>query len=482
MGLNGTSGQGLGVSEISGEGAGLNEIIRESRVARGRRQRGSGENKAFLHNSFLTVARQLSGIAIGFATAVVTARYLGTDGQGIFSLAILLPTMLMLFLNFGIEVSTVYYIGRKEESLGTIYKTNVMAALVLSVVSLLVGTVIIWLASEAFFGATPISLLFLCLSMLPVLFLNIFLQSIFQGKQDFKRLTGVIFLSQSLTLLLMCLLVIVLDLGIMGALISTVSGHVTTLLITWYLLRSSYGLRLKGSHISVAYLKKSMVYGIQNHLSNIATFLNYRADLMMIALFVNSAAVGIYAISVSVAEQLWFLSRAVSMVLFPKISSLNSEDERNRLTSVVGRCVLALSIVGGLIFYFMSGWFINLMFGADYAVGALALQLLLPGIILGSLERIIANDLSGRGKPGIVMKVSFITVSCNLLLNLLLVPRFGMIGASIATSTTYTISSIIYVVIFKRLTGVAYLNFIILQPDDWKLLAGYFRRKVRAVG
>jgi O-antigen/teichoic acid export membrane protein len=440
------------------------------------------ENKVFLHNSFFTVVRQLSGIAIGLATAIVTARYLGTDGQGIYSLAILLPTMLMLFLNCGIEVSTVYYIGRKEETLGTIYKTNVIAALMLSLTSLVIGTLLIWFASDALFGTTPRSLLFLCLSILPVLFLNIFMHSILQGKQDFKRLTGVIFFSQLLTLLLMCLLIIVFNLGILGAMVSTMTGHVTTLLITWYMLSHNYGLSLKKSRASIGYIKKSVLFGIKNHLSNIATFLNYRADLIMIALFVNSAAVGVYAISVSVAEQLWFLSRAVSTVLFPKISSLHSEAERNRLTSVVGRSVLALSLIGGIIFYFMAGWFITLMFGADYTAGALSLQLLLPGIIVGSLERIIANDISGRGKPEIVMKVSFITVSCNLLLNLLLVPQFGMIGASIATSTTYTLSSLIYVIIFKRLTGVAYRDFIILQPEDLKLLAGYFRRKVRAVG
>jgi O-antigen/teichoic acid export membrane protein len=441
------------------------------------------ENKVFFRNSLLTVARQLSGIAIGLGTAMVTARYLGTTGQGIYSLAILLPTMLMLFLNLGIEVSTVYYIGRKEETLGTIYKTNVISALVLSLVSFLIGTLLIVFASDALFGSdTPRGILFLCLSILPVLFLNIFLQSIYHGRQDFKRLTGVLFFSQLLTLLLMCLLIVVFQLGLLGALISTVTGHVTTLSVNWYLLRNNYGLNWKSSRFSLEYVKKSVLYGIKNHLSNVATFLNYRADLIMIALFVNSAAVGIYAISVSVAEQLWFLSRAVSMVLFPKISSLTSEAERNRLTSVVGRSVLALSIVGGIFFYFLSGWFITLMFGADYAVGALSLQLLLPGIIVGSLERIIANDISGRGKPGIVMYVSFVTVTCNLLLNLLLVPRFGMIGASIATSTTYTLSSLIYVIIFKRLTGVAYKEFIILQQDDLKLLAGYFRRKVRAVG
>jgi O-antigen/teichoic acid export membrane protein len=440
------------------------------------------EHRTFIGNSLLTVVRQVSGIAIGFAIAVITARYLGTEGQGIYSLAILLPTMLMLFLNCGIEVSTVYYIGRNEEKLGTIYKTNVMSAIALSLISFLIGSVIILFASEFFFGATSKGLLFLCLSVIPVLFLNIFLQSIFQGKQDFKRLTSVLFISQLLTLILMSLLVIVFHFGIWGALISFLSGHTTTLFINWYLLKSKYGLNLVGSRFSLSYVKKSLLFGIKNHLSNVATFLNYRADLIMIALFVNSAAVGVYAISVSIAEQLWFLSRAVSVVLFPKISSLRSEEERNKLTSMVGRCVLALSIVGGIAFYFISGWFITLMFGADYAVGALSLQLLLPGIIVGSLERIISNDISGRGKPEIVMYVSFVTVTCNLLLNLLLVPRFGMIGASIATSTTYTLSSVIYMIVFKRLTGVAFNKFIILQQEDLKLLNGYFRRKVRAVG
>ena len=100
-------------------------------------------SKSVFYNSFLTVIRQVLSIIFGLLAMIIIARTLGSSGQGQYTLAILLPTLLYTLLNSGLSISTVFYIGQKKYSDDEIYSTNIITALLLSVLSIIIGLIII---------------------------------------------------------------------------------------------------------------------------------------------------------------------------------------------------------------------------------------------------------------------------------------------------------------------------------------------------
>lgn len=435
----------------------------------------------FLKNTLMTISRQISAILIGLLYTVIIARALGPSGNGMYQLVILLPTMLMTILNLGVGSASVYFIGQKKFDIHTIAKNNSVLGLVLSFISIVLGLLFVLLFGEQYFSTIPLSYVYLTLMVMPFLFLNEYYLVLFQGKQDFKSFNLLALSRQIIALFSVVLFLLAFKIGLVGSIIAFVLGILTQYVITLYLLRKKLNVKILQGSFSKDYLKDSINYGIKAHMSNILSFVNYRADLFIIGFFINPVAVGLYTAAVSIGERLWVVSQAISSVLFPSVSSLEKIEEKNRLTAMISRNVCALSIATGVLFFLFSDLFIYVLFGDQYIESSTVLKILLPGITLFAVDRILSNDLAGRGKPQINMNVSLFTVSLNIILNIILVPIYGINGAAFSTSFTYCLSSVIKVFIFKRETKVPIHQLVLLQKEDLIIYRNILR-KVRVRG
>ncbi|WP_170158493.1 flippase [Aquisalibacillus elongatus] len=424
----------------------------------------------------MTLSRQIVNMGISFVLILIIARILGPEGQGMYSLVILLPNLLVTFLNLGIGVSGVYFIGKQKYSTEEIIKTNVTLAKWLSLFSIIIGITIITFFSEVFFEGIGNSQLYLILSIIPLMFINQFLQTVFQGKQDFKAFNSILLFGEIINLVFVIILVWILSIGLTGAIIAFATGHITRSLLIIYLVKSVYNYRLSNVKMSFSYLKESLKFGLKTHMSNILAFINYRVDLLIISYFLGPAAVGIYVISVNVVERLWVVPKSVSTVLLPKISNTSSIGKKNLVTSTVSRIILFVSVLMALVMYLISDIAINILFGESYEQSSILLKILLVGIISGAPAKIIANDFAGRGKPELNLYISIFTVLSNILLNILLIPTYGLIGAAVATSITYSINWLVKIVIFNRISKLPLKELLLLKKSDIFLLINFLKR------
>ncbi|TDQ38682.1 flippase [Aureibacillus halotolerans] len=434
--------------------------------------------KTFMKNAFMTLLRQMAGIGAGLLTTVLIARELGPSGQGAYALAILLPTLLMTFMNLGVGQSSVYYIGQKQINVADAWKTNTITAAMLSTLAIVVGVLIV-LFGDAFFGALDNTLLIGMLFLLPVLFASRFFQALFQAVKDFASF-NIIVLTTHLSLLASVWLALsVFHLGLPGALIAYAVAQIVTLGVVAWLLRSRLQLTWKKATWRPGYMKSSIAFGSKAYMSNVMAFLNYRVDLLLVSFYLSPAAVGIYFVTVSFAEKLWMVSQAITTVLYPEIASSKSESEKNRLTSTVARMTCGLSLAMGVVLWVISEPAVHLVLGAEYAQAAVVLKWLLPGIVLGAVAKIFSNDVAGRGKPEYNLYVSIAMVVCNILLNIAFIPWLGIKGAALATSVTYGINWLIKCLIFRRMTHMPWLTFLCVQPKDIEALWHFVARRRR---
>ena len=100
--------------------------------------------RSVFHNSALTIVRQILSICFGLLAMMIIARVLGKEGQGQYTMVILLPTLLYTFFNSGLSTSTVFFIGKRKYSDLDIYSTNLVTSFLLSVFSIIVGLLLVF--------------------------------------------------------------------------------------------------------------------------------------------------------------------------------------------------------------------------------------------------------------------------------------------------------------------------------------------------
>ena len=88
-------------------------------------------------------------------------------------------------------------------------------------------------------------------------------------------------------------------------------------------------------------------------------------------------------------------------------------------------------------------WLISPVFGEEYVEALPAFLWLLPGIIAGAGSRIYANCIAAAGKPEWNMYSSIGVVTINVIGNILLVPKYGIVGAAWATSLAYVLNAVV---------------------------------------
>lgn len=394
---------------------------------------------------------------LGLIFSVLIARSLGPSGNGHYALIILLASTLGQFLNIDIPAANVYFIGRREFSVKDALKTNLYLSLILGLAGVAIGLPIIIFLKQTLFSEIDRTLLSLGLFLYFISLSNTFLSSILQGIQDFKNFNKILLLSAVLNILFGFIFLYLLDWGLLGAVMATIAGKFLSLCFAFFKvydearfnirldLSGFSGIRLSGLKLDLANLMRVIDYGWKAGLSNLIAFFNYKADILLLGFFLGVAPVGIYAVAVQLVEKLWLFSKAVSTVVFPRSSELyrdKSEFYRSDLTTTVCKVVLALTSVAALTLGLVAFWFIPYAFGTSFNQAVSVVWILLPGIVLISVSRVLANDIAARGHPEINLYSSLIAMIANVILNLLLIPSFGVFGAAVATTIAYTINAV----------------------------------------
>ncbi len=183
-------------------------------------------------------------------------------------------------------------------------------------------------------------------------------------------------------------------------------------------------------------------FGIRILPSNFVLELNTRADVICLGLLLHDDyLIGIYSFAVLFAEGFYqvfvVLRRSLNPVLTEKY--INSElitywqDLKKRLSKIFH----VLSIVG--VIALLTGYYLlcRIMGKNEYLGGILPLGIIAGSIVINAKSIVLGNLFSQTGKPWEESCINLITVGCNILFNLMLIPFFGIIGAAIATGFSY---------------------------------------------
>ena len=424
----------------------------------------------FTQNALVTIITQTSSFLFGLGTSIIIARILGPEGKGIYSLAILLPSFLVYFSHLGIGHATVFYLGKRKYPSTEVLGNNISCTILLSAGAISVGLLIILFFSNNLFSGVASRYLFLALLVVPLhLFLN-FTVYILLGLQKITKYNFILFIRVFLFFAFVVILLLGFHLGVGAAIIAEVLAFFIACIVSFLVTkRETGGICLKPKS---GYLKSAFSYGIKTHLGSILSFLHYRIDMLLINAFSNPLMVGFYSLSAGFAEKIWLVSDAAGTVLFPRISSETDERNLKEFTPLVFRSVLLITAVIGILLLAMGHWLIVLFYSEAFVDSIKPFKILLIGTIAISGWRILENDLKGRGRPMANTYITGISLVINVILNVLWIPKFGILGAAWATSVSYNVVLLITVVFYGKISRNRIKDVISVKKSDLEFYLG----------
>jgi len=177
-------------------------------------------------------------------------------------------------------------------------------------------------------------------------------------------------------------------------------------------------------------------------------------DVIMIQILTDSTQTASYKAALTVAEFLLFVPIALQMVFLHSASRLWSEGETeqvNELSSRATRYNFLLTLLLAVGMSALASEFIGLYFGKDYLDAVTPMLLLLPGVVGYALARPIFAIGQGKGDLKVIILATGASAVLNVLLNALLIPRYGTVGAGFATSVGYGSMFLFHVASARRM-------------------------------
>lgn len=424
---------------------------------------------------YLTLERFVR-LGLTLVIGVLVARHLGPSEFGKFSYVLTFVVILEAISGLGLDNIIVQRIVQQKNE----HHQILFAGLILRIISLIIlipiGGVIIYFLreDEAIHAISYIMLSSLVFRSVDVI--DFWFQA--QVKPKYVVYTKLISFS---TYAILRLLIVFFGFGLVQlAYAFLFEGVIRTILLVYMYIRKSEAIRIPKFKLDVAKALLSRSWPLL--FSAITVMIYMKIDVLMLGSMTTDLETGLYSSAVRVSEMFYNLPVIVMMAVFPFLVKLKLEN--------IEKFHSALKVLYGLISPSMLILAITVTFSSDQIVG------LLFGVSYrGASDILVVHIWSGlfiafsviRGKWLIVENLERYTfycqlsgAICNVILNLVLIPRFGGLGCAYATLISYATASTLMSAIFSKLRSDFRMQINSLFPYYLvKVIGNYFNQSSR---
>lgn len=383
--------------------------------------------------------------AAGTILVFVLARLLDPSGYGLLFLAISVFSVAKIFSNLGIARSAARYVTEYREKDPAQIPHILLRSLVFNVATISVVAVVFFAANRPIAGVIegPALQSFLLLGTLYIVFssLSLYARHMAQGFEDIALAATISVLNQG-TRLLSAVGLVLLGYGALGALGGFILGSALasavglgTLYVRYY--RGAERADRMESGLS----RQILEYNVPLTITGMTGKLDKNVDTILIGFFLNPVAVSYYTLSKQIIQATMMPARSLGFSISPtygKQKASQQLDTAARMFETSLSYALLLYVPAATGIFFVASPAVELVFGADYAGAVPVLQVLSVYAVLNAITVLTDQPLDylGRARERAIAKS--VASGSNVLLNVLLIPLVGVVGAAIATVITHS--------------------------------------------
>lgn len=416
--------------------------------------------KHIIENEYLySVFAKIFGVATGLIYSILYSRYLGTTLRGEAAIINNISYFGSIFMCLGIYQAYPFYRKRVEGDIKTYYVSfinNVFGLLILYSILAISGIVFLPLKINI-----KIALVMMPL-MMGVKTLN-YLVLIENPK--LRNNTGIIL--NTIDIVIIFVLMLTTKASYFWCYLFLIIKEVIYFIIVLCNLKISLT-EIKPNFTNIY---KYIKFGIMPMITVILMEVNYKIDILMLEPHVSVAEIGIYSLGVQLAERLWLIPDALKDILLSKLSKGKSELEVAKVTRlsliVMLICILLAVLLGKQVIIFL--------FGNEYSESYNIMLYILASVMGMVFYKMVYSYNVANGNKLINMLLLGIAAIINVILNILLIPMFGMIGAAVASLISYSMCGIMFLLYFINRTQIPIYKMLFIQKEDIVRLKNFFR-------
>lgn len=389
--------------------------------------------------------------------SIVGARMLGPAGKGEAAILMMYPVMLATLGHLSIYRAVTVHVAEKKFNVAHFPLTLAGYTLAVTCAAAAVFFIMytLWPAfSPRYFNPLVV---FGAVYLVPMLILNQMYSSVLEAcgrvtLVNFKEITfHVVLFTATILFLVYC------KLGVKGVIAAYLLAHgVVSLQLIWFMRR-----QIPTPWKFDGFLLRCLLAdGSKVHIAVIAQFILMKLNVLILGQYRFSAYVGYYTIASSVAELLLLIPMAVQAVFYANLSTMmENKEDMVRRTLIVCRHGVYLYLCAAGVLISVAPALIRLFYGESFLPSLQLFYILLPGVFCLCVVTTLTNYLMGMKRflaVGGMLSVASVTT---VILNMVLIPRFGAEGAAWANMCAYIVQSVLVVVLFVRTTHCSLGNF-----------------------
>ncbi len=424
--------------------------------------RGTSESlrRHFIRSVLGTAGLGVLQRGLSLLTAIVLARALGADGYGYYAFAIAavgliaVPTQLGLPALLTREVAASHARGDWSLMRGMRRRATQLAVIAVTLSMTIIGGGLLVLPVDI--AALDPTTFLMALVLLPLGVamhvansLMMGLRLVIHASWPSSALQPLIFL-----LIVLAFLAWAQPLRPPMAVSANIAGTAAAFLAAAYLIRRHWP--EEATNAQPAYRTRSWLRSLMpfTMLAGIS-IINEKTDILMLGVMTTAEDVGIYNIAVQGGMLVTFAVSAINAVLAPNVARLHAQGARQKLQRLLTLSTAGMSIVAGvtaLVLFVAGKWLLVQLFGEPYVQAYPALCILVSGQLTYAVMGSVGLFLSMTGHEKVTLRAFVLSALTNVVLNALLIPKYGTAGAASASAISVVLWNVILgVQLYRRL-------------------------------
>jgi len=198
---------------------------------------------------------------------------------------------------------------------------------------------------------------------------------------------------------------------------------------------------------SLEHARSLLDFSKHNFVAEMGGYVYGWIDVAMIGFFLSQRDVGLYEYAWRVTVPMLIIGNTITTMLFPVISQWSTEGKTSEIEEAISTSLgvalyLAIPTMFGAIA--VGEQLLRYLFADPYAAASLVLTILTFEKALQVVRNVFGPALHGLDRPDLTARATALTLVVNLGLNLLLIPRFGILGAAVATTGSVLLSTALH--------------------------------------
>ncbi len=399
---------------------------------------------------------------------LLVARWLGPGDYGLLSLGLATMSIIITIGSLGLMNATTRFVslfkaeGSPQKVKGVItssLKISFFVSLVLAVLFFGLSDILsVWIFNNAALGSV-----FRALAVsLPFAAVFTVLLGGFYGFQKPLYVSSIEKIAQSIILVVLTITLLWMGYGVVGAAFAYTLSMIIVCIVALYVMEKRVFPLFRTKVKSLGMKKVILGYAWPLIPSSLAWLIFSSSGTIFLGAFRTSIEVGLYNAALPLTNLFMIFPASIGMLLIPTITQGFVEKNLEGDKRIIKTAIKWVAFVNFPIFFlilFFSKQLVLLFFGVAYRSASVVLAILSIGYMFYSLVGQAGGAmLSSRGKTKSLLVVGGLTATVNIILDFLLIPSSGIIGAALATSISFSVAAILFIYMFWKTTSFAPLS------------------------